>query len=206
MASSMTRRGFITLAAGAMATVALAGCSSSETGPASGNESEQTENAHQAANRGRSRTMIFINPSQNPNGNTAQMGRTLLEGMDYETINLIDYKIYPLGSFFPDDQFEKVWQKMCDADTIVWGTPIYWHAMAGPLKVLIDRMYDYQNGELEGKNLAFFQQGGAPRRESLDMNDYIVGRVASLYGMNLVGTSDSAEEIPALRSAIRAVL
>ena len=116
------------------------------------------------------------------------------------------YKIYPLGSSFSDDQFGGVWQKMCDADTIVWGTPIYWHAMAGPLKVLIDRMYDYQNGELEGKNLAFFQQGGAPRRESLDMNDYIVGRVASLYGMNLVGTSDSAEEIPALRSVIWAVL
>lgn len=149
--------------------------------------------------------MIFINPSQNPNGNTAQMGHTLLDGMDYETINLIDYKIYPLGSSFPDDQFEEVWRKMRDADTIVWGTPIYWHTMAGPLKVLIDRMYDYQDGELNGKNLAFFQQGGAPRQESLEMNDYIIGRVASLYGMNLVGTSDSAEEIPTLRAAIQAI-
>lgn len=65
--------------------------------------------------------MIFINPSQNPNGNTAQMGRTLLEGMDYETINLIGYKIYPLGSSFSDDQFGGGFGKRCATPTLSCG-------------------------------------------------------------------------------------
>ena len=73
-----------------------------------------------------------------------------------------------------------------------------------PLKTLIDRMYDYRDGEPNRKNLAFFQQGGDPKQGSLDMNDYIIGRVASLYGMSLAGTSDSADGISALRSAIQA--
>lgn len=149
--------------------------------------------------------MLFINASQNPQGNTARMGQTLLEGMDYETLNLIEYKIYPLGAKFADDQFEEVLQKMMDADTIIWGTPIYWHSMSGALKVVIDRLYDYQNGELSGKNLAFFQQGGDPTQESLDMNTFIIGRVTSIYGMNLVGTSDSSDQIPALRAALQAL-
>lgn len=149
--------------------------------------------------------MLFINSSQNPQGNTANMGQTLLEGMNYETLNLIDYKIYPLGAKFSDDQFEEVLQKMMDADTIIWGTPIYWHSMSGALKIVIDRLYDYQNGALSGKNLAFFQQGGSPRQESLEMNDYIIGRVANRYGMNLVGTSDSSSQIPALREALLAL-
>lgn len=65
-------------------------------------------------------------------------------------------------------------------------------------------MYDYRDGEPNRKNLAFFQQGGDPKQGSLDMNDYIIGRVASLYGMSLAGTSDSADGISALRSAIQA--
>ena len=44
------------------------------------------------------KTMIlFINGNPNRDGNTAAMARKLLNGKDYEMLNLIDYKIYPPG-------------------------------------------------------------------------------------------------------------
>lgn len=147
--------------------------------------------------------MLFVNPSQDKNGNTAQMAADLLEGIDYETLNLIDYKVYPLGAQFSDDQFEEVWQRMCAADFLVWGTPVYWHTMSGALKVVVDRMYNKRDGELEGKPFAFFQQGGSPTEQALASSETIIGRIVELYGLDLVGTSDSASEIPALREKIQ---
>lgn len=52
--------------------------------------------------------MIFVNPSRDPQGNTASMGADLLKDIEHETINLIDYKIYPIGADFDDDQFKEV--------------------------------------------------------------------------------------------------
>lgn len=47
----------------------------------------------------------------------------LLEGRNYEQVDLIGYKIYPLDQTFDNDEFETVWQKMLDAGTIIIGTP-----------------------------------------------------------------------------------
>lgn len=172
----------------------------SSSGRSSNNEKQASKATSKSTSKGSK--MIFVNPSRDPQGNTASMGADLLKDIEHETINLIDYKIYPIGANFDDDQFKEVWEKLCDADFIVWGSPVYWHSLAGPLKVFIDRMYDYRDGELAGKNFVFFQQGGDPTQESLDMNAYIIGRIAALYEMNLVGVSNSASEIPALREAI----
>lgn len=42
-------------------------------------------------------------------------------------------------------------------------------------------------------------------QETLEFNEYIIGRGASRYEMNLVDTSDSASRIPALREALQAL-
>ena len=42
-------------------------------------------------------SILFINSSPNPNGNTARLAATLLEGKEYEMLNLADYKIYGYG-------------------------------------------------------------------------------------------------------------
>ena len=39
-------------------------------------------------------SILFINASPNKDGNTAKLAKELLAGRDYETLNLIDYKIY----------------------------------------------------------------------------------------------------------------
>ena len=53
-------------------------------------------------------SILFINSSPNPHGNTAKVAAALLEGKEYETLNLAEYKIYGYGQQFPDDQFFEV--------------------------------------------------------------------------------------------------
>ena len=55
--------------------------------------------------------ILFVNGSPNRNGNTVEMAHRLLSGKGYETLHLVDYKIYPLGQSFADDQFDEVMQK-----------------------------------------------------------------------------------------------
>lgn len=89
---------------------------------------------------------LFINGSPNKNGNTAHLAATLLAGRDYETLNLVDYKLYSYGQSFPGDQFQEILAKMKEADTIVIGSPVYWHNLCGAVRNLLDRFYGPVSG------------------------------------------------------------
>lgn len=103
--------------------------------------------------------ILFINGSPNKHGNTAALAEHLLKGRNYKTLNLIDYKIYPLGQSYADDQFEDVVDAMVDADVLVMGSPVYWHSMTGQFRTLLDRIYESQKKRmLAGKTLFFIFQ------------------------------------------------
>lgn len=76
-------------------------------------------------------TTLFINGSPNKNGNTVTLVKRLLRNQEYETLHLADYKIYDYGQDFLDDQFKEVIQKVFAADTLVIGSPVYWHSING---------------------------------------------------------------------------
>ena len=85
-------------------------------------------------------SILFINASPNKNGNTAKLAKELLTGKEYATLNLIDYKIYSYGQEYPDDQFNEVIDAIRKADTVVMGSPLYWHNICGiSLTVATDR-------------------------------------------------------------------
>ena len=65
-------------------------------------------------------SILFINASPNKNGNTAKLAKELLAGKEYETLNLIDYKIYAYGQEFADDQFDEVISKIKEAAEILF--------------------------------------------------------------------------------------
>lgn len=180
----------LTLIATAATVVLLAACSNK----ASSTSSSGTASTTQVSTSGKS--VLFINASQNADGNTAKMGSTLLDGVDHDTLNLVDYRINQLGQHFDGDQFNDVVAAMEKADTIVIGTPVYWHTMSGSLKTLIDRFYDLQGkNALQGKKLYFFMQGSAPTEEAINQTEFIMTRVASQMGMDLAGMADNEQEI-----------
>lgn len=133
-------------------------------------------------------SILFINGSPNKDGNTVGLAKKFLKDKDYQTLNLVDYKIYSYGQHFEDDQFDEVISQMSRADTIVIGSPLYWHSMSGAIRNLLDRFYGYVDESLlKGKDMYFLFQGYAPTKEQLAAGEYTMQRFAGLYGMNYKG-------------------
>ena len=142
--------------------------------------------------------ILFINGSPNKHGNTAKLAELLLDGNNYETLNLTDYKLYSYGQNFADDQFEEILAKMKAADILVIGSPVYWHNMCGAVRNLLDRFYGpVSSGSLAGKKLAFVFQGAAPEAWMLEKGEYTMNRFARLYGMEYAGMVTRGSEAKA---------
>ena len=140
-------------------------------------------------------SILFINGSPNKNGNTAKLAAKLLTGKEYETLELVDYKLYAYGQKFEDDQFSEILEKMKEADTIVIGSPVYWHNMCGAVRNLLDHFYGpVSSGELSGRKFAFIFQGAAPELWMLEKAEYTMSRFAKMYGMEYAGMVTNERE------------
>lgn len=134
------------------------------------------------------RKILFINSSPNTNSNTARLAAALLDGKDYETLNLTDYKIYGYGQQFEDDQFFEVIDKIRKADTIVIGSPLYWHNLSGILRCFLDRTYGpFEEGEFAGRDMYAIVQGAAPEKWMLEACEYTLSRFANICGFAYKG-------------------
>ena len=139
--------------------------------------------------------ILFINGSPNRHGNTEGLAKRMLGSVDYETLNLIDYKIYPLGQSYDDDQFNEVADKMVNADIIVIGSPVYWHSMTGQFRCLLDRIYESsQKHHLSGKELYFIFQGAGPSAAMLEAGNYTVDIFCQLFGLSYQGMVTNCRE------------
>lgn len=139
--------------------------------------------------------ILFINGSPNKNGNTAALAKELLKGKEYETLNLVDYKIYSYGQSFEDDQMDEVLGKIGEAEILVVGSPLYWHNLCGSVRDMLDRFYGRVNqGEFTGKSLYFLFQGAAPEKWMLEAGEFTMKRFAKLYGMNYAGMATNQKE------------
>lgn len=140
-------------------------------------------------------SILFINGSPNKEGNTVKLAGNLLEGKEYDTLHLVDYKIYSYGQEHEDDQFMEVIGKMEQADIIVLGSPLYWHSMSGAVRNLLDRSYGVISEKtFRGKKLFFVFQGASPTKEQLAAGDYTTSRYAMLYGMDYQGMATNKGE------------
>ena len=125
-------------------------------------------------------SILFINGSPNKNGNTAALAAELLKGHKYETLNLTDYTIGAYGQNLPGDGLDAVIDAMKQADTIVIGSPLYWHNICGSVRNVLDRFYGkVENGSLSGRKLYFVFQGAAPEKWMLDAGEYTMKRFAA---------------------------
>ena len=140
-------------------------------------------------------SILFINGSPNKNGNTAKLAAELLKDHEYETLNLTDYTIGAYGQNLPGDGLDTVIGAMKQADTIVIGSPLYWHNICGSVRNVLDRFYGkVEDGELSGRKLYFVFQGAAPEKWMLDAGEYTMKRFAGLYGMTYGGMATNENE------------
>ena len=150
-----------------------------------------------------SKKILVINASPNKNGNTVHFVQKLLVDREYEMLHLVDFHYGSLGQVFAADDFEEIYQAMVSADVLVFGSPMYWHTFAGPLKVLLDRIYAHEGtDDLAGKDLFFIIQGTAPSPESIASTDFIMSRFAQIYGLNYKGKANNLSEIKVLQAKL----
>ena len=147
--------------------------------------------------------ILFVNGSPNKQGNTAKLAAALLKGKDYETLNLTDYTIGAYGQQLPGDGLNTVIAAMEKADTIVIGSPLYWHNICGSVRNVLDRFYGkVENGGLSGRRLYFVFQGAAPEKWMLEAGEYTMKRFAALYGMDYAGMAVNAAEAEKLNKTL----
>ena len=148
-------------------------------------------------------SILFINGSPNHHGNTASLAAALLKGKEYETLNLTDYTIGAYGQQLPGDGLDTVIAAMEKADTIVIGSPLYWHNICGSVRNVLDRFYGrVQNGGLSGRKLYFVFRGAAPEKWMLEAGEYTMKRFAALYGMSYEGMATDKTEAEKLNKTL----
>lgn len=140
-------------------------------------------------------SILFINGSPNEKGNTAKLAKTLLNNTDYETLNLTDYLIGSYGQNLAGDGLDTVISKMKTADTIVIGSPVYWHNICGSVRNMLDRFYGKVDSiTLKGRKLYFIFQGAAPEKWMLEAGEYTMSRFAMFYGLSYCGMVNNKEQ------------
>lgn len=148
-------------------------------------------------------SILFINGSPNKNGNTAALAAALLNGKNYTTLNLTDYVIGAYGQNLPNDELDTVIHAIEQADTIVVGSPVYWHNICGGVRNVLDRFYGkVENGSLSGRKLYFVFQGAAPEKWMLEAGEYTMKRFAALYGMTYGGMATNKTEAEKLSKEV----
>ncbi|MDD3220525.1 MAG: NAD(P)H-dependent oxidoreductase [Lachnospiraceae bacterium] len=138
--------------------------------------------------------ILFINGSPNSQGKTADLAKKLLNGKEYEVLDLVDYRINNYGQTLEGDQFNQVLDKIKKADVVVMGSPLYWHNICGSLRNLLDRFYGpVGQGSLSGQ-LFFIFQGAAPEKWMYEAGEYTMKRFAQLYGLKYEGMITSKKD------------
>lgn len=86
-----------------------------------------------------------------------------------------------------DDGMNELYERLDSADVIVFGTPVYWCAPSGPMKLLVDRLRPYvANGRLKGKKGIVI----APAKDGpgdADLLTEMFRRTFGFLGMEAVG-------------------
>ena len=147
--------------------------------------------------------ILFINGSPNKNGNTAALAKEMLNGKEYETLNLVDYKIGSYGQKFEGDQLGEVIGAMKAAEVVVIGSSLYWHNICGSVRNVLDRFYNLvDDGELYGRKFYFLFQGASPEKWMMEAGEYTMKRFATLYGMQWGGMATNRKEAKELGKSI----
>lgn len=128
------------------------------------------------------KTLIFLGAARK-NGHTRQMAQLLADNLPGE-VEFIDAYRTEVGSCRDcrycwkkpgcciQDAMQPIYQKIDQADAIVFASPVYFHSVSGELKKMIDRMQIYwastvrkDRGNIRPKVGGILLVGGAPAFE-----------------------------------------
>jgi len=120
--------------------------------------------------------VLILSSSPRKDGNSDLLANRFLDGAKEaghktEKIFLSDHKIYFIEgnysgppSFPEDDEADAIVEKMIQADVIVMATPVYYYAMSGQMKTMIDRTF-FRFREMKDKEFYYIIAGADNNKE-----------------------------------------
>lgn len=109
----------------------------------------------------------------------------------------------PPGQTLEGDRFNDLMSNISKYDTLVIGSPVYWHTVTGQMHTLLERIYLSDSRKaLRGKDLFFIFQGAAPTRSALEFGDDLMATFARLFHLNYLGMATDRVEAAAAASKI----
>lgn len=87
---------------------------------------------------------IAIFASSRRNGNTGRLMDRIATELQTEVVDLTEKSISPFDYEHRNgnDDFEPLISHVLGFDQIIFASPVYWYAVAGPMKIFIDRLSD----------------------------------------------------------------
>jgi multimeric flavodoxin WrbA len=103
------------------------------------------------------------------------------------------------GRCIHDDDFEKLYQKILNADGLILGSPNYFHTVTAQMKTMLDRMADTIHCQLlAGKYGCSVATAGSPASD--EVTDYL-NRILIGFGANVVGQTGASPRLPGAMEA-----
>lgn len=151
------------------------------------------------------KTLVFFGSARDK-GNTRDLLDALLEGLEGE-VEIIDayktsvapcrdcrYCWHKRGCSIKDGM-QEIYKKVDEADNIILASPVYFHSVTGPMKIIIDRLQVYWASNVRGdrpekntKKGVILMVGGAPSfEEQFRGCEYVLQTVLKDFAAECVG-------------------
>ncbi len=147
-------------------------------------------------------SILVLQGSTREEGNTEQLTKLVLEGIEHKEILLRNKVIKPIqdqrhreGGFDPvDDDYDDVIREVLQHDTLLFATPVYWYSVSGIMKNFIDRWsqslrdarFDFKSLMAQKKAYVLVVGGDNPRMKTMPLVQQLK-YTFDYVGMNLEG-------------------
>ncbi|RYZ93367.1 MAG: flavodoxin family protein [Proteobacteria bacterium] len=131
--------------------------------------------------------IVFLNASQNRDGNTASLAKATLKGLEIKSVNLVDFHLDQIGQVSKLDQKKQIIEQIEKSQVLIVGTPVYWSDMTGYLKTFIDRLdLDTDKDRISGADVYLIIQGTEPS-DAITGITTVIEHVCRRFGLNYKG-------------------
>ena len=156
--------------------------------------------------------VIVLVGSVRRDGNTELLAKSFADGVcrdhEVELISVADYHIHPCigcnhcytnenNYCVKNDDMEKIYEKLMQADTVVIASPVYFYGISAQLKTMIDRLHTPMRNRFPIKQLGLILVGAATLPDLFDpiiMQYRMICRFFHLEAIGIVLVSGAKEK------------
>lgn len=146
--------------------------------------------------------IVILVGSERRKGNSDVLAQAFAEGArvnnEVEIISVADYKVAPCigcntcftregNRCFRDDDMQRVYAKLAEADTLVVASPVYFYGISAQLKAIIDRLHTPLRDSFRIKKIGLLLVAAASLPEVFDAIKMQYSLVVNFFHLENIG-------------------